>query len=428
MNLQGKKVTIMGLGLHGGGISTAKFLCNQGAKVTATDLRTSDQLASTLEKLKDYPITYILGEHRDEDFTSADIVIKNPGVPKSSPYLPLAKRVETDISLFLRLNRRPIIGITGSKGKSTTTALLGKVLSTQYPNTLVGGNIGKSPLEFVDQCLEPTEDPVILELSSWQLGDIADMGILKPQIAIITNILRDHQNSYHSMERYRDDKVSIARYMEKGSLLLVPQNDPWLQEIQTEATMQQVSFPTTLLPIGIPGKHNQLYATMALIVGAYFNLKEQDVIESMSQFTGVPDRLEPVGVHQGVEYINDTTATIPQATVAGIEALSDKPLHLITGGTDKELDFTGLADQYAGATSIHLLSGSGTDKLIEVLQQANIPYKGPFSSLEDTLRSAQAVAEDGSRVLFSPGGSSFEHFTHEFERGRAFKTLVRGLS
>ncbi len=428
VELEQKRITLMGLGLHGGGVGVAKFLCTQGAVVHITDLRSKEILQPSIEALADYPVTYTLGEHRDEDFISADIVIKNPGVPKSSPYLQLAKRIETDISLFLRYNRRPLIAITGSKGKSTTTSLIGEILRKRFPHTLIGGNIGTSPLEFIDQCYTPIEDPVVLELSSWQLGDIAEMGVLQPEIAIITNILRDHQNSYHSMERYRDDKVSIARYMKQGSLLLVPQHDPWLQKIHTEATIQQLTPPLSPIPMGIPGKHNQLYAAMAILVGSHFALEEQQVLESIVKFSGVPDRLESLGVYHGVEYINDTTATIPQATVAGIEALGDKPLHLITGGTDKELDFEGLATGYKGATSIHLLSGSGTDKLIQLLQQAHIPYKGPFSSLEETFQSAQDIATEGSRVLFSPGGSSFEHFTHEFERGRAFKALVKGLS
>ncbi len=433
LSLHNTKVTLMGLGVHtgGSGISTLQYLYKKGAQVTVTDLRTPEQLASTLKKLKDLekpenPITYVLGEHREEDFIHADLVIKNPGVPKSSPYLKLAKRIETDISLFLYENKRPIIAITGSKGKSTTTALLGAVLKEHFPKTLVGGNIGNSPLNFVDQCTQPLPDPIVLELSSWQLGDIAEKRVLKPQIAIITNILPDHQNSYTSIESYRDDKISLATAMDSYDLLLLPEEDPWLQDISTHARVKYLR-PDTGLVMGIPGIHNKLYGTMVQVVAAYFGIKSELVDRVMASFQGVPDRLELVDTIGGVEYINDTTATIPQATAAGVMALQDKPVHLITGGTDKNLDFTGLMDAYARATSIHLLQGSATNKLIPLLDNAKIPYYGPFLSLEETFASASALATADSRVLFSPGGSSFELFTHEFARGNAFKALVSGL-
>jgi len=171
-DFKGLRVLIMGLGLHGGGIASARFFSQIGAIVTVTDLRDATSLESALQQLKGLPIRYVLGRHEVRDFESADIVIKNPGVRNDSPYLAYATHIETDISIFLRYSESAVIAVTGSKGKSTVATAIWHVLSRNMPKALLGGNITVSPLDFLQETSE--EVPVVLELSSWQLGDLRD--------------------------------------------------------------------------------------------------------------------------------------------------------------------------------------------------------------------------------------------------------------
>ncbi len=194
----------MGLGAHGGGVSTARYCAQSGADVTVTDLRAAEALTQSLRQLDGLPIRYVLGEHREEDFRDTDLVVKNPAVPRTSPYLKYAHRIETDISLFLNQHRGEIYAITGTKGKSTTATALHFILSADDPSARLGGNIAVSPLSFAAE-LTGTE-AVVLELSSFQLGDL----LLTPPgrrgqlprfaIAAVTNLLHDHQDYYGSMD------------------------------------------------------------------------------------------------------------------------------------------------------------------------------------------------------------------------------------
>ncbi|MDE6736274.1 MAG: UDP-N-acetylmuramoyl-L-alanine--D-glutamate ligase, partial [Treponemataceae bacterium] len=206
-DIAGKNVTVMGLGLNGGGEATVRFLLSHGANVTVTDMKTADALAATIASLQNDPslahehLRYVLGEHRMEDFANADCVIKNPGVKyDGNPFLAAAKAIETDISLFLHFSKAPIIAVTGSKGKSSTVSAIHYGLQKAGFTAFLGGNITVSPLTFLDQTDEST--PVVLELSSWQLADLRGRKALKPKIALITKIIPDHQNFYHSMLAY----------------------------------------------------------------------------------------------------------------------------------------------------------------------------------------------------------------------------------
>ena len=194
----------MGLGLNGGGLACVRYFASLGAHVTATDLRSEEILAPSLEKLKDLPVRYVLGEHRMEDFEQADLVIKNPAVPADSPFLKASRQVETDLSVFLANCTNPILAVTGSKGKSTVVSALHAVLSSAGLNPRLGGNITVSPLTFLEEL--KGDEPVILELSSWQLGDLKGRNLLHPRISVITNIMNDHQNMYAAFSDYVDDK------------------------------------------------------------------------------------------------------------------------------------------------------------------------------------------------------------------------------
>lgn len=220
-DIRDKKVTIMGLGLNGGGEAAVRFFLQKGAYVTITDMKTEAQLEATVNKIKNdksldlSKITWRLGEHKIEDFENADCVIKNPGVKiEGNKFLAAAKAIETDLSIFLRFTDCPIIAVTGSKGKSSTVSAIYYGLKQAGFKTFLGGNITVSPLTFFDEVNSDT--PVVIEFSSWQLADLRGRKVLKPYISIITKIVPDHQNWYGNMEDYVADKRLIYADQTKG--------------------------------------------------------------------------------------------------------------------------------------------------------------------------------------------------------------------
>lgn len=456
--LSSLKVTIMGLGLHGGGAASAEFFARQGAKVTVTDVKNQEQLAPSLHRLSGYPIRFVLGGHNEEDFRNADIVIKNPAVPYSSPFLKIAKQVETDISVFLALSKSPIIAVTGSKGKSSTASAIQFILQDEFPRCKLGGNITVSPLTFLEETDANT--PVVLELSSWQLGDLPDSTAFKPRVAVITSIHPDHQDRYDSMESYVADKKLIYRNQSESDITICNYDDAYGREFFAETGGYPYAFSLSELPEGVPGafyrgqdayfrkqennnttsaeiplfsgnlnvtgKH-QRHNLIAAAAAAYaFGVSTQSIQKQAPQFSGIPHRLEFFHEKNGIQFYNDSAATIPQATKAAIESFSE-PLHLITGGTDKSLDFSVLSDALIKPEQIYLLAGSGSAKLIQLLEKEGIRFNGPYSTLEEAVSAAFDNAKPGSCILLSPGCSSFEMFKNEFDRGNQFKEIAARL-
>ena len=219
---KGKKALVMGLGLHGGGVETVRFLTGRGADVVCTDLRTEEQLRPSLDALEGLPVRYVLGRHNPGDFDAADIIVKNPAVASDNPLLAGRRNIETDISLFLRCSSSPLIALTGSKGKSTAASALHHILRCRYPGARLGGNITVSPLNFLEDLR--SGDPVVLELSSWQLADLRRNRDFHPEIACITNLMQDHQNRYASFADYEADKTVVFTSLAPGGLGVFPDN------------------------------------------------------------------------------------------------------------------------------------------------------------------------------------------------------------
>lgn len=441
----------MGLGLHGGGIASARFLASHGAELTITDLRDEETLRPSIEQLRDLSIRYVLGRHEMEDFSGADMVVKNPAVPRQSPYLREARRVETDLTLFLRLNRRPVLAVTGSKGKSTTVSALHAIVKRRYPDTLLGGNITISPLTFADECLRPSQSPVILELSSWQLADIIPAELLKARIALITNIMADHQNAYSSMDDYVADKRRIFHGQGPGDDSICPYDDAYRPILERDITGRRLYFSARELPAGLdgacfrgntgririqgeesaivpeetvlPGIHNRVNLLAAGMIAFLYGIPADIIREETGGFTGIEHRLELLDTGDGLRWYNDSAATIPEATGAALCSLKGR-VHLITGGTDKKLNFTAFQELAHLPATIHLLAGSATERMIEILRREGVPFNGPFDSLQEAVDSAAAAAIAGDSVLFSPGSTSFGMFLNEFDRGRRFKEIV----
>ncbi len=456
-NLQGMRVTVMGLGVNGGGLASALYFARRGARVTVTDLRQKEALESSVAALAGLPVEYVLGRHDERDFTDADLVIKNPAVSPSSPYLQAARgrgvRIETDLSVFLAAAPNPVIAVTGSKGKSTTASAIHFGLSRAVPGARLGGNITVSPLSFMDD-LGP-RDPVVLELSSWQLGDLAGRGLLRPSISAFTVILPDHLDKYPGMAEYVEDKKAIFREQGSGGKAVFNLDDPWQKTFPSETRARSFFYSGSPLPEGmdggwlegetgmlrmeggrgknaldraaIPGLHNRMNLLCAALVLNLYGIKTEVIRKALAEFPGVEHRLEMFRVWRGARIYNDSAATIPQATVQAVKTL-DRPLVLVTGGTDKNIDFSPLAEVAGKPEAIILLAGSGTDKIRPVMDAAGVSYEGPYSDLEPAVRAALSRAREGLSILFSPGCTSFGMFRNEFDRGLRFKACVQGLT
>lgn len=454
----GMKVTVVGLGLNGGGLASALFFARRGADVTVTDLRGADTLKDSLAKLEGLPIRYVLGRHDEKDFSSAEVVIKNPAVLPASPYIEAARRggasIETDLSVFLSLATNPILAVTGSKGKSTTASAIHFGLLRVDPCAKLGGNITVSPLSFLEE-LDP-KTPVVLELSSWQIADLAGRGLLKPRISAFTVILPDHQDKYPGMKEYVADKTGIFREQEADSKAVFNLDDPWQKEFPQQTRASSFFYSAAPLPdsvdgawleggVGvcrlgaaaapkgilaetrIPGPHNRMNGLCAALVLSLYGVKAEVIRKALAEFPGVEHRLELFHTWRGIRFYNDSAATIPHATAQALRTLP-APVVLIAGGTDKNIDFSPLADVASIPRSIVLLAGSGTEKIRRILEERRIPYEGPFDSLEPAVRVAKDLAPEGASVLFSPGCTSFGMFLNEFDRGRKFKETVLRLT
>jgi len=463
-NFSGMKVLVMGLGLHGGGLESARYLAGKGALVTVTDLRDEKTLEPTMEKLKGLPIRYVLEKHEIEDFRDADFVVKNPAVRPDSPYLQAAKRIETDISLFLAACPARLTAVTGSKGKSTTSSAIHWSLNENRPHgkAWLGGNITISPLGFLDELGE--NDDVVLELSSWQLGDLRGRGLLKPRAAVLTAIMRDHQDKYGSMEAYVNDKRLIYRDQDENDVT-VAADDEWGQSFLRESRGRPVPYsakpPGKNLtggwipdPLGpglarlwkipgkeadagrvvelvparplIPGFHQKQNLLIAALALLDLGLDADIIRESLGRFPGIEHRLEFFHDSGGIKFYNDSAATIPEAAAAALNAF-EKPPVLVTGGTDKELDFTPLALAAGKAKAIILLAGTGSEKIKTLLDSGGVKYSGPFDSLDAAIKAAAEAASPGDAVVLSPGCASFGMFLNEFDRGRKWKEGVKRL-
>lgn len=448
-DIKDKKVTIMGLGLNGGGEACVRFFSRYGAFITITDKKTEEELAPTLNSLRQDPavdfsrIKLVLGKHELSDFQNADCVIKNPGVKfDGNEYLAAAKSIESDISLFLSFTKAPIIAVSGSKGKSSTVSAIHYGLCQAGFKAFLGGNITVSPLTFLEQTDETT--PVVLELSSWQLADLRGRGVLKPKISVLTKIVPDHQNWYGGMEPYVADKKLIYADQTPDCFTLCNADDGWGKVFAAETKAKVVWYgenadmPVRVTDAIVPGVHMKQNLTNAAIVMMLMGVEPETAKKILASYPGIEHRLEYFyswnlpKTSTEFRFYNDTTATVPDAAAAALEAFGEKPV-LFAGGNDKNLDFTPFAAAADKAAAIYLLEGKGTDRMIPLLNERGISFSGPFSSLKalitafknDVFAGKICASKSTVNVVFSPGATSFGMFTNEFDRGRKFKKIVQ---
>ncbi len=450
----------MGLGVLGGGVGAARYLATHGAIVTVTDMRDAGTLRESIADLEGLPITYHLGSHELSDFTSdgADVVVRNPGVPMDSPFLQAAAesgvRIDMEMSIFFRDCPAPIIGITGTKGKTTVSALIGSILFAWKPESLLAGNMGISALLELDR-LTP-ETPVALELSSFQIESLNDHR-LSPHVAVLTNVFPDHLDRYRDFEHYAATKRGLAHSMQLRdvvvynaddveALRIVPEtmgrlfpfgigsgrgDGAWLidSDLVIIDGAERHSFPRPRL-LALDGDHGARNALAAIAAAYAYGVPAGAIAEGLTSFRGVENRLEIVAEVAGVTYVNDTSATAPVAAIAGVRVLSPRAtrLHLIAGGADKRTDLTPFADELAMANvRLYLLEGTATPTFAALLAERGVAVSGTFDSMALAVAAAASESGPGDIVALCPGCASFGMFRNEFDRGEQFRQAVTGL-
>ena len=451
MDLRGKRVLIMGLGLHGSGIASARYASQQGAVVRVTDLRSAEILSPSLESLSSLPIEYVLGEHRTEDFLWAEIVIHVPGIRRDSPYLQVAREngacIEQEIALFFQACPGKIVGVTGTRGKTTTTTLIYHILRANGMNTVIGGNVsGVETLSLLPMISRETI--VVLELSSWQLEGLAPHKI-SPCVSVMTNIYPDHLDTYQGMEEYADAKANIFRYQHETDVAIFNYDNLWTRRLGEEAKSEtwytsleswgsfvrhstQV-FPFLFSETPLRGKHNLENILLATTTARLLGVPDEVIGSTVRNFRGVAQRLEEIAIVKGVHYINDTTSTTPVAGRVALNAF-DTSIVLVAGGNTKFLPLDDWPETIVKkCRDVVLLEGTGTHKLLPAIEEAAQklgianPVRGVFDDLTAAMDTAVSLTHAGDVLLFSPGFTSFGMFLNEFDRGDKFVAYVRRL-
>ncbi len=437
----------MGLGLFGGGVGAARFFASRGARVTVTDLRTADQLRESVAALEGTGVELRLGGHREEDFTGADLVLVNQAVPPDSPWLRLARSLETETNLFFKLcPAKRVVGVTGSNGQTTTTALIGEILKRGPRRVWVGGNIGAPLLEHVDD-IAP-DDVVVLELSSFQL-EYLDPIARSPRVAVVMNLTPNHLDRHGTMEAYAAAKRAIVAHQGEGDWKVLNADDPVVSGFASPSRTATFSRRGGADVVGrdgrvawrLLGREGAIDVASRRLPGD-FNLENMAAAaaasrlaapewegwkaasaEALVSFPGVEHRLEFAGESGGVKYYNDSIATNPESTLAALDTLPG-PFVLIAGGYDKKLPFEALGRKVAERVRVAVLLGQTAEAIARSIPPAAPTEVRRAGSFDEAVALAREAARPGDTVLLSPACASLDMFRHFAERGRRFKELI----
>lgn len=435
---RGKKITVMGLGLLGRGVQLVRFLAKEGADLLVTDLKSAEVLAPSIKKLSAFPnIKYALGEHRLEYFQNTEMVMRAPDAPLNSPYLAAARAanvpVEMDASLFMKLLPEgvTVIGITGTRGKSTVTQLIFDILIAAKKRVYLGGNVrGGVTLPLLKKV--KAGDFVVLELDSWQLQGFGDAK-LSPHVAVFTSFMRDHLNYYAGdMKRYFDDKSNIFRFQRKGDHLVVHRSVASEHKIKTLASVHEVSARS--LPKSskfvLPGSHNRENISLALKVADLLEIPRKLSLSILKKHKGLPGRLEVLGKKKGILFVNDTNGTTPEAVRAAFESFGkySKKTILIGGGADKSLEYDVWAkDALRHVKAVILFKGKASEKMVNALGSSKKLLVPAAESMKEAFSAALSVARRGDLIILSPAAASFGVFKNEYDRGDQFVAAFKKL-
>ena len=458
-DLAGRKVTVMGLGLFGGGRGLAEFLCGAGARVTVTDLATEARLAPSLAALQGLPIRFVLGGHREEDFLGADLVFVNPAVPRTAPLVRLCAergiRLETEMNLFFKLCRGKTCAVTGSNGKTTTARIIGEIVAGEFPGTRLGGNLGRCLLD--EAASIGAQDRVVLELSSFQLEDLASID-RRPQVSLITNLSPNHLDRHGTYQAYLDAK-RVA--LEGPGWAVLCGDDPRVRSWGASAGRQTVYYGRAagvlasapgawvledggVVARGLPGlppegtarlfgeedlrlrgRFNLVNAAGAAACSLVLGASAAGVLEGVRRFRPVAHRLELVHSEGGVEFYDDSIATTPESAICALDALGPRVV-LIAGGYDKGSSFAELGRSIARRARAVVLIGKTAPKIHRSIEAARgtLPVHQE-TSLAAAVTRARALAGPGDRVVLSPACASYDMFVNFEDRGDRFARLAR---
>lgn len=443
-----KKVLVMGLGVLGGGLATTKWLVKHGAKVTVTDLRSKRELSSSIKSLGklSVKIKFVLGRHQEIDFKNNEIIVVNPGVPQESKFLKIAKEnnaeLENEASLFFRFCKNPIIAVTGTRGKTTTVNWIYYFLKKKFPNTVLTGNSSDNPMLNILDKLDG-KSPVVVELSSWQL-ELLPKAMRAPNIAVITNLFRDHMNRHKNMRSYALAKANIFKNQNKKNFLILNRNNEWTKFFLGLNPKSKILYFPFKINKSLKdfeekfGRHNLENLMIAILTVKKMGISFELIKKVIGKLPQIRYREEVIYQKKGLKIINDSTATSPDATVAAIKRFSKGKIILITGGTDKELEFKELAKtvkKYIKPENLYLLNGTATKKILKELKKlAYFNGQKPqiYEDLKILLQSIKLKSivknhELSVVILFSPSSASFEKFKNEFDRGEKFNIYSKAV-
>lgn len=451
-----KKVLIFGLGLNDGGLGMAEYFLNEGAKVTITDGKTEKELVEPIKQLSKYNnVTYHLGGHIEKDFIENDIIVRNPAIKPDNKYLRVArnsgKEIVMEMALFHKLAPCPIVGITGTRGKSTTTTLIYEILENVYRDKVfIGGNIGRSAIRQLPNLTK--NDIAVLELSSFQLDAMGNSKV-SPHIAVITNIYRDHLNWHGTVEEYIEAKKNIYLYQNDVDYLVLNLDDEVSSKFIDESPSNVITYSLKdrkadyyignalnvyekgeklfkFDSLKLKGEHN-LYNILSAISTTRIYEISSDIIKSvLEKFEGLPCRQEFVREKKGVKYYNDTCATSVEAINAMFERFGEEykgKIIMIGGGVDKGLEYEKILNNMRKyLKALVLFEGTASEKIEKIVSPYLNTYKY-FGSMKDAIDKAKDISEKGDMVILCPGASSFNMFINEFDRGKQFVDYIKSL-
>ncbi|MEK7509869.1 MAG: UDP-N-acetylmuramoyl-L-alanine--D-glutamate ligase [Patescibacteria group bacterium] len=437
---KGKRITILGLGLLGRAVGDAEFLAQLGAQIVVTDTKPEHELQESVERLKKYSnITFHLGGHTKDDFTDCDMVIKAAGVRLDSPEVAVARAAGVPVYMSTALAAKfaseagaMIVGVTGTRGKSTVAHMIHHALISARRRAHLGGNIrGVSTLAILPEVKRG--DTFVLELDSWQLQGFGTFE-MSPHIAVFTNLKQDHVNYYPNEAVYFADKANIFKYQKPADYLVA--GDSIARRIYEVKPHSQVVSATPIpseWKLQVQGEHNRENAAFAACALKALGLSKREIKDGLESFAGVEGRLQFLREVNGVKVYNDNNATTPEATIVALHALKNdrdrNSIILIMGGADKGLDMRELVSEINRVCRIVVfLAGSGTERFLQAeSQKLKATHHGPFNSLDQAFNKALDLAKEGDTILFSPTFASFGLFKNEYDRNDQFLKIVNAL-
>jgi UDP-N-acetylmuramoylalanine--D-glutamate ligase len=441
--LRGKTVVVLGLGKSG--LAAARLLVREGAKVIATDSRTAEDLGSIAAELGQLGATLELGGHRTESFTSADLIVKSPGIGPKHPQLVAARDrgvpIIGEVELCTPWLQYPVIGITGTNGKSTTTALTGHLLTTAGFKVFVGGNLG-TPI--AEQVLEGQRvDATVLELSSYQVDDLIDF---RCDVAMVLNLTPDHLERYGTMENYAASKARLLSLMTPNGVAILNGSDEWTKAMKPPATVRTVMFGHgaaragfithsdgtivrgeeryTVASRALKGAHNFENAMAAIEAARVVGASPEAIQRGLDTYPGLPHRIEFIRSRGGVDWINDSKATNVDSVEKSLTAFNG-PLHLIMGGKGKGAPYAPLRSLFPGRVKRLYVIGADGSRIADEL--GDLAPVERVETLTNAVEAASRLAKPGETVLLSPACASFDQFKSFEHRGSVFREAVERL-